>query len=185
MRPFVHFDFRHNSRYMRLCIVLCTWCLSVGALCGAQAADPFAHQRATWLADVRQPQWWLGVTLDAGDQSPIVLPPGNPTVPQATLQHAYHMSEFFHFIEYQLLNHRNGIRLLGKPTSITTDAKGLVTISWRRAVLVVVRPAVDPRLSLEIAMYGAEVTIGQNGSEFTWRAFDMQQQRLVDMKEIL
>ena len=130
------------------------------------AADVFAQQKAVWLADVDQPQWWTTVTV-AGDRSPMTLPPGNPTPPQPAVSGCFHRAEFRTFLAYPLLNHRNAIRLLGPPT--TSRAVGNAwLIEWQRPEVVEVVPSANPTASIDAQFSGLRVTIRLQGKSFTW-----------------
>ncbi len=142
----------------------------VSSMSAAEAVDPFGGDRARWLADVGQPAWWM--TIGQGDPSPIMLPPGNPTVPAPAIQGCFHRSEFSAFLAYPLLNHRNAIRLLGKPTSAKAN-RDTVTLEWARPVLVDAAPAADPNLSLTIRTSGVRVTIFDHGTRFRWQLIDL------------
>jgi hypothetical protein len=153
-------------------------------LVATSAADPFAADRAAWLRDVGQPAWWTTVTVAAGDPTALVLPPGNPTPPKPAIDGCFHRSELSAFVGYPLLNHRNAIRLLGKPTSSAAQGQAWV-ITWNRAVVVEVDASADPAQSLVVRRYGLRVIIGNNGHSFTWERLGLDGRALEASEQIL
>jgi hypothetical protein len=150
----------------------------------AVSADPFAKERAAWLQDVDQPAWWTRVTAAAGDPTPMVLPPGNPTPPKAVIDGCFHLAEVSLFQRYPLLNHRNVIRLLGKPTSSAARDQMWI-ITWNRPVVADVTAAADPTQSISVTVYGLQVIIGRNGKQFTWSLLPLDGAPLPPEKQLL